>query len=131
MLCAELERCKQRVQTGLAVLAGFHCGVGPCFYRPHRLSVGSWKLCQPEMSVVQRSGGAGLEGLNQDGFRAHALRYDYCNGSNTEHYFLGCVPGGGNSSHSGFGQSAGIFACRVPKADVPRESHRGAWMPSR
>ena len=51
-----------------------------------------------------------LDGLNQEETRgAHALRYDYYNGSNTEYYFLVYVPGGGDSSHSGFGQSTSIF----------------------
>ena len=51
-----------------------------------------------------------LDGLDQEGRRgAHALRYDYDNGSGTEYYFLVYVPGGGDSSHSGFGQSTSIF----------------------
>ena len=54
-----------------------------------------------------------LDGLNQDGTRAHALRYDYYNGSNTEYYFLVYVPGGGDSSHSSFGQSTSIFGTTV------------------
>lgn len=54
-----------------------------------------------------------LDSLNQEGTRAHALRYDYFNGSNTEYYFLVYVPGGGNSSHSGLGQSTSIFGTTV------------------
>mgnify|MGYP003279680255 FL=1 len=54
-----------------------------------------------------------LDGLNQEGTRAHALRYDYFNGSNTEYYFLVYVPGGGDSSHSGLGQSTSIFGTTV------------------
>lgn len=50
-----------------------------------------------------------LDGLNQEGTRAHALRYDYYNGSSTEYYFLVYVPGGGDSTHSGLGQSTSIF----------------------
>ena len=54
-----------------------------------------------------------LDSLNQEGTRAHALRYDYFNGSNTEYYFLVYVPGGGNSSHSGLGQSTSILGTTV------------------
>lgn len=56
-----------------------------------------------------------LDGLNQPGTRAaaHALRYDYYNGSDTEYYFLVYVPGGGDSSHSGLGQSTSIFGTTV------------------
>lgn len=53
--------------------------------------------------------GEWLDSLNQEEDRAYALRYDYYNGSNTEYYFLVYVPGGGNSSHSSFGQSSSIF----------------------
>ena len=41
--------------------------------------------------------------------RAHALRYDYDNGGGMEHYYLVYVPGGGNSPHTGFGQSSSVF----------------------
>ena len=54
-----------------------------------------------------------LDGLNQEGTSAHALRYDYYNGSDTEYYFLVYVPGGGNSSHSGLSQSTSIFGTTV------------------
>ena len=54
-----------------------------------------------------------LDGLNQEETRAHALRYDYYNGSNTEYYFLVYIPGGGDSSHSGLGQSTSIFGTTV------------------
>lgn len=65
-----------------------------------------------------------LDGLNQEETSAHALRYDYYNGSSTEYYFLVYVPGGGNSSQSGLGQSTSIFGTTV-KLDLEETGNDG------
>ena len=67
-----------------------------------------------------------LDGLNQPGTRAaaHALRYDYFNGSSTEYYFLVYVPGGSNSPHYGFGQSSSIFGTTL-KLELESTSNDG------
>lgn len=66
-----------------------------------------------------------LDGLNQEEARAHALRYDYDNGSNIEYYFLVYVPGGGESSHSSFGQSSSIFGTTL-KLDLEDTGNDGS-----
>ena len=75
---------------------------------------------QTYFEVMDREGGASealiaekvrqwLNGMGTEPTRACALRYDHATDSGTEYFFLVYIPGAGNQTHSGMGQTGSIF----------------------
>lgn len=101
-----------------ATLGGGSCSIGEITIEEYQK--------EHEVPEIRENVMQWLDSLDLESKHAYALRYDHKTDTDTEYFFLLYVPGAGNQTDTGFGQSSSIFGTTF-KIELERTGSSGSF----